>query len=99
MKVKKKDTGLSKKKRLKNLEDEAAIRALVARFIDAFVVSDVEAFKTLWVKEGSWTIQHPNFHSSEGIDKISEMFIALKKESDFVVQFAQSGVIKLDGDK
>ena len=37
--------------------------------------------------------------SSEGIDKISEMFIGLKKESDFVVQFAHSGVIKLHGDK
>lgn len=99
MKVKTKKTKISKKKQLKNLEDEAAIRALVARFTDALIVSDVEEFKTLWVKEGNWIIQHPNSQSSEGIGNISEMFIALKKQSDFIVQFAQSGVIKIDGDK
>lgn len=73
MKFKKKKVDPTKRKRLKNIEDEAAIRALVARFTDAFVVADVEEFKTLWVKEGSWTIHHPNSHSSEGVDKICEI--------------------------
>ena len=90
--LKRKKADRSKKKRLKDLEDEAAIRTLVAQFADTFIVSDVEEFKAFWVKEGKWTIQQPNFSSSEGIDEISEMFIKLKMKKDFFVQFAHSGV-------
>ena len=99
MKAKEKKAKPTRKKRLKTLEDEAAIRTLVARFTDTFITSDVEEFKTLWTKEGNWVIQHPNSQSSEGIANISDMFIALKRQSDFIVQFAQSGVIKIDGNK
>ena len=48
MKVRAKKADSTKKKRLKDLEDESAIRTVVARFADACILSDVEEFKTLW---------------------------------------------------
>jgi hypothetical protein len=85
--------------RLQDLEDEAAIHSLVARFADACIVADYEEFKTLWATNGKWTIHEPFLASSEGIQKIDEMLRGLRKGREFFVQFVHSGVIKLKGDK
>lgn len=90
---------ISIENRLQHLEDEAAIRNLVARFADACVTADYEAFGKLWSADGKWTIHEPFLSSSQGNEKIVEMMTNLRKEWDFFVQFAHSGIIKLNGEK
>jgi hypothetical protein len=84
--------------RLQDLEDEASIRLLAARFSDACIVADYEAFKTLWSRAGKWTIHEPFLASAEGIQKIDEMLRSLRKGREFFVQFVHSGVISLNRD-
>lgn len=81
------------------LHDETAIHSLVARFADACIVEDYEEFKSLWSRDGKWTIHEPYLASSEGIEKIVEMMRSLRIGREFFVQFAHSGVVKLKGDK
>lgn len=90
---------MSIENRLKSIEDETAIRALVARFADACVTADYKAFERLWSEHGRWTIHEPYLLSSKGVDDIVEMMANLRKGRDFFVQFAHSGIITLDGDK
>lgn len=85
--------------RLQDLEDEAAIRSLAARFADACVMKNYEEFKNLWVAFGKWTIHEPFPASSEGIQQIDEMLHYLRKEKDFFVQFVHSGIVKINGGK
>ena len=85
--------------RLQILEDESAIRSLVAKFADAGIFANYEEFKTLWAPNGKWTIHKPFFASAEGIQKIDEMLHFLEAGKEFFVQFVHSGVIKLNGDK
>ena len=85
--------------RLQELEDEAAIRTLVARFADASVSADFDEFISLWSVDGKWTIHEPFFLTAEGIQNIDEMVRTLRTGRDFFVQFAHSGVIVLDGEK
>lgn len=96
----KKKKALTKKNgRLKELEDKAEIHALVARFADAATTNDYDTFKSLWAKNGTWTIHKPYFATAEGVEKIDEMFRSLEKGRAFFVQFVHTGVIELDGDK
>ena len=90
---------LTKKEQVQNLADEAAIRNLVARFADACIVADYDAFKSLWAAHGKWTIHEPFLTSAEGIQNIDAMVRNLRKGREFFVQFALSGVIKLKGAK
>ena len=84
--------------RLLRLEDEAAIRSVVAKFADAAVVGDFMAFKTLWSDNGKWTIHEPFLMSAEGVEKIDEMLQMLRKGRTFFAQFVHSGVVHLNGD-
>ncbi|MEQ8037099.1 nuclear transport factor 2 family protein [Xanthomonas sp. WHRI 6106] len=45
--------------RLQRLEDESAIRALVARFADTCIRADHDGFKALWTDDGIWEIGAP----------------------------------------
>jgi hypothetical protein len=85
--------------RLQAIEDEAAIRSLVARFADACIVADYEEFKSLWHASSKWTIHEPFLSIAEGIQKIDEMLRYLRKGREFFVQFVHSGVIEFDGEK
>lgn len=84
--------------RLQQLEDESAIRNLVARFADAAMTADYEGFKTLWTDNGKWTIHEPFFTSAEGNQKIDEMLITLRTGRGFFVQLVHSGVVQLNDD-
>lgn len=45
--------------RLQRLEDEAAIRDLVARFADAATRADNQAFAALWAPNATFVINNP----------------------------------------
>jgi len=85
--------------RLQRLEDEAAIRTLVARFADAAVLADYEAFRSLWTTNGKWTIHEPFLMSAEGAENINEMLRQLRKGRAFFAQFVHSGIITITGNK
>jgi len=84
--------------RLQELEDESAIRSLVARFSDAATTTDYEAFKSLWADNGKWTIHEPFYTTAEGNQAIEDMLIMLWRGRSFFVQFVHSGVVQLNGD-
>jgi hypothetical protein len=74
---------MSIENRLKSIEDETAIRALVARFADACVTADYKAFERLWSEHRRWTIHELYLLSSKGVDDIVEMMANLRTDRDF----------------
>ena len=85
--------------RLGLLEDEAAIRHLVARFADGSVTANYEEFLTVCAPNGKWTIHEPLFSTAEGPEAITEMMRQLRTGKAFFAQFVHSGVITLAGGK
>ncbi len=83
--------------RLMSLEDDLAIRNLVARFADATTIADYEGLKALWQPDGVFTISQPNFNTKTGIDDIIALIKQLRDGRDFFIQFVHSGVIKDQG--
>lgn len=81
------------------LEDEAAIRGLIARFAQAANMNDIAAFRTVWATDGEWSIDQPiNTHAS-GIDDMALMLTKLLDGRKFFIHYAIPGPIAIDGDK
>jgi SnoaL-like domain len=87
----------STEERLMSLEDDMAIRKLVAKFADATTIADHEEFKSLWKPDGVFTINQPASVTKTGIDEISALIMQLRDDRDFFVHFVHSGVIEVDG--
>lgn len=83
---------------LHRLLDESAIRKLIARFAEAAIRADYDAFRSVWAPDATWTIGTPPKAHVEGLDAILGLFRRLRSEKDFFVQFALPGVIDIDGD-
>lgn len=94
----KKLTMKTTEERLMSLEDDQAIRKLVAKFADTTTTADYEGFKALWKPDGVFTINQPFFNTRTGIDDITTLIKHLRDERDFFVQFVHSGVIEVNGD-
>ena len=89
--------------RIQRIQDEQAIRKLVARFANSFSPPNYDAFSKLWVPGGEgqqpvWTLNEPFTMSASGIDEIMDMLVKLLKPRDFFVQLVHSGMIEIDGD-
>jgi hypothetical protein len=95
--VKEKLEMLTVEQRLEHLEDEAAIRDLVARFADAVTRADHDTFRSLWKPDAVFTIGEPFAVTCMGIDEIGALLHKLRDGKDFFVQCVHSGLIQLDG--
>lgn len=84
---------------LSRLVDEAAIRDVTARFADAAIRGDFEAFRRCWADDAVWTIAKPFEARAEGADDIVAMLHHLWDGKDFFVQFAVQGPVVIDGDE
>lgn len=82
-----------------DVEDELAIRALLARFSDACIRGDVPQFRETWVEEGIWAIGNPFEKNCEGIEAILEHLHFLRDGLHFFTQFVSHGVLEVDGDR
>jgi len=83
--------------RLQHLEDEAAIRELVARFADAATRGDHKTLRSLFKPDAVFTIGEPFAVICKGIDEIGALLHKLRDGKDFFVEFIHSGLIQLDG--
>lgn len=79
------------------IEDELAIRNLVARFADACNERDAAAFRTLWTADGVWEIGAPNQALVKGLEAIADLFDRLVVPWPMFMQLAHSGVIEFQG--
>ena len=89
--------------RIQRIEDDMAIRDLVARFADPCTRGDLNAFSKLWVSHGDtkaiWTLTEPFPMSATGIDDIVAMCDKLRTSRDFFVQLVHTGVVGVTGDR
>lgn len=85
--------------RLLKLEDESAIRELVARFADTCIRADHDGFKSLWAHDGVWEIGAPFNVKCEGINAIVKLLHQLRDERNFFTQLVPTGVIEINGDR
>ncbi|MCC4600421.1 nuclear transport factor 2 family protein [Xanthomonas melonis] len=85
--------------RLQRLEDESAIRALVARFADTCIRADHDGFKALWTDDGIWEIGAPFNLRRDGIEAIAALLHQLRDERNFFTQLVPTGVIVIEGDR
>ena len=87
---------------LARLLDEAAIRDATARFADAAIHADYDAFRTLWADDAEWVIGdtegQPFERHARGVDDIVALFRTLRDEREHFVQFAIPGSIDINGD-
>lgn len=83
---------------LQQLLDESAVRKVIARFADAAIRADYDAFRSVWAPGASWTIGTPPKAQAQGADDIVALYRRLRSNKDFFVQFALPGVIDVDGD-
>ncbi len=88
---------LTTEERLINLEDDLAIRNIVAKFADTATNGNYEGLKALWKSDGLFTINLPFYNSRTGADEIAAFIKTLREERDFFVQFVHSGVIEING--
>ena len=88
--------------RIQRIEDESAIRQLVARFADICTHGNIQAFPKLWVSRGDnkpmWTLTEPFAMSATGIDEIMGMARKLRDPRDFFVQLVHTGLLDINGD-
>lgn len=81
--------------RLQRLEDEAAIRDLVARFADTATRADYASFAALWAPNATFVINKPFYASATGTEAIVAMMRKLRDGRDFFVEFVNSGVLDI----
>jgi hypothetical protein len=89
--------------RIQHIEDDSAIRELVARFADTTTRTDHDAFSNLWVSQSNnkpiWTLSKPFAMSATGIHEIMDMIRKLRDTRDFFVQLVHTGVLDIKGDR
>lgn len=83
--------------RLRAIEDELAIRNLVARFTDAVNERDRDAFRQVWTENAIWENGPPRPHAAEGVDAIVDMFDRLLASRVLFIQRTHSGIIDFTG--
>jgi len=92
---------------LKRMINEQAILDLMARFDDAIIRRDAEAFRSLWAEDGVWEIGQFNPHGStdiaplraQGIDQILAAQRQFGALNAFFFRTTLRGVIDLAGDQ
>lgn len=74
--------------------DELAIRDLVARYADAVVRRDAEAWAATWAEDGEW---HIFGQPTRGRDEVVALWKTLMGTLSFVLQVPSSGIVRIEG--
>ena len=80
------------------LVDDLVIRRQIARFADAAMSDDRVAFADLFTKDGRLEIGAPADRRARGRAAIADLLGRLREGQDFFVQYAQPGLIDIQGD-
>ena len=88
---------LELEERLRTVEDELAVRNLVARFTDAVNQRDTDEFKRLWSDHAVWEIGPPFSVKATGAEAIGIMLDELFKPKLLFVQLTHSGIVTFTG--
>lgn len=83
-------------KEFRRVADELAIRDLVARYSDAVIRNDAEAWAATWAEDATWKVG-PN--ESRGRDAIVATWKDLMGSFGEVRQLAHQGLIRIEGDR
>jgi ketosteroid isomerase-like protein len=78
------------------IQDELAIRNLVARYSDAVGRRDEDTWAGTWTDDGVWNV---GFVKASGRDDVVKTWSTLMEHFRFVTQMPQSGVVELSGDE
>lgn len=74
------------------------IHELVARFSDAAVRNDPEAFGALWTEDGVWELGQSYPNKSEGVPAIVSFYKAQWKRWAWFVELTHSGVVEFESE-
>jgi len=77
------------------MNDEQAIRDLVARYADAVNRRDEQSWRDTWAPDGEWDLRG---QATRGQDAIVRLWSTLMGSLPFVVQLIHSGTVAVDGD-
>ena len=80
---------------MNNIEDELAIRNLMATYVDAANRRDGELWKSTWAEEGVWRIMGMDIC---GRDNIHQLWLQVLESFDFALLMPSSGQFTVDGD-
>lgn len=80
--------------RIEAIESELAIRNLVARYTEAVIRADADAWTATWAKDSVW---HLFGTPIEGRDAIVSAWKGAMGMFDTVHQYVHSGVVEVDG--
>jgi hypothetical protein len=76
--------------------DGGPIRELVARYVEAVALFDVELYRSVWARDSTWVVDgRGSFH---GPDAITELFVRLRAPQELAVQRVVSGRATTAGD-
>jgi uncharacterized protein (TIGR02246 family) len=78
-----------------SLEDERAIRTLVARYCHAIAERDDEAWAATWAQDGEWLVLGATLRGREAILAHYRKLVGGVR---FVVQVAHDGIVEVEGD-
>lgn len=78
--------------------DKLAIQELIATYSDAATRGDWGAFATVWAPDAVWEVGPPVDSRVEGAEAILEAARGNVDAEDFLVQMAQTTVVRLGGD-
>jgi ketosteroid isomerase-like protein len=76
--------------------DELALRALVARYCHAIAQRDDDAWAATWAPDAEWQVLGKTLRGREAI---LAHYQALVRDVRLVMQFADNGLIELEGDR
>ncbi|MEM7078349.1 MAG: nuclear transport factor 2 family protein [Pseudomonadota bacterium] len=82
---------------LQTLLDERDIRDLVARYADAVIRRDKDAWGDTWAADGRWKL--PGARLVEGREAIVELWLGAMARFKFVAQIIHQGLVRMDGDE
>ena len=78
--------------------DKLAIQELIATYSDTATRGDWDTFATLWAPDAVWEVGQPVGSRVEGAEAILDSARTNVDAQDFLVQMAQTTVVRLSGD-
>ena len=79
-----------------NSHEEAAIRALIARYCDAVNRYDAQAWADTWAGDGQWLFLQ---QVHEGRDAILAFWTSVMEQLDFAVMLASGALLQVNGEQ
>ena len=80
---------------MSNIEDELALRNLMARYVDAVNRYDADAWIATWAEDATWNLLG---NPVEGKDNILALWQQMMASFEFALMFPSSCLFNIDGD-